>query len=48
MDRAFMDAGLMTLSPGCEIDREKREMHAKLCGGKPHLWHDLNRICRTR
>lgn len=39
MDRAFMDAGFDVI-PGCEIDPQKRAMHAKLCGGR-HLVHDL-------
>ena len=46
MDRAFMDAGF-DVEPGCEIDREKREMHAKLCGGKPHLCDDLKDLPNT-
>jgi site-specific DNA-cytosine methylase len=39
MDRAFMDAGF-DVTPGCEIDPEKRAMYGKLCGGGP-LVHDL-------
>ena len=39
MDRAFLDAGFDVI-PGCEIDTQKRAMHAKLCGGR-HLVHDL-------
>lgn len=39
MDRAYMDAGHQVI-PGCEIDAQKRAMHAVLCGGE-HLAHDL-------
>jgi hypothetical protein len=46
LDRAFIDAGF-DVDPGCEIDREKREMYAKLCGGKPHLCEDLKDLPRT-
>lgn len=34
LDRAFMDAGF-DVTPGCEIDAQKRAMYAALCGGEP-------------
>jgi hypothetical protein len=42
MDRAFMDAGFH-VTPGCEIDAQKRAMYAKLCGGQP-IHHTLERL----
>ena len=39
LDRAFMDAGF-DVTPGCEIDPQKRAMYVALCGGR-HLTHDL-------
>jgi site-specific DNA-cytosine methylase len=39
LDRAFMDAGF-DVTPGCEINPEKRAMYAVLCGDDP-VTHDL-------
>jgi len=48
LDRAFMNAGF-SVTPGCEIDHEKRAMYQALCAptdgydplNHPHLVHDL-------
>ena len=34
LDRAFMDVGFQ-VTPGCEIDAQKRAMYGALCGGVP-------------
>jgi site-specific DNA-cytosine methylase len=42
LDRAFMDAGF-DVTPGCEINAQKRAMYAALCGGEP-LVEDLQHL----